>query len=38
MFGTVANFQKTIEFLWPQSSKADALKLESFVRRRLNAD
>ncbi len=38
MFGTEANFRKTVEFLWPQSNKSDAVKLESFVRRRLNAD
>ena len=38
MFGTAANFRKTVEFLWPQSSKGDAVKLETFVRRRLNAD
>ncbi len=38
MFGTAANFRKTVEFLWPQANKSDAVRLESFVRRRLNAD
>lgn len=38
MFGTAANFRKTVEFLWPQSGRGDAVKLESFIRRRLNAD
>lgn len=41
MFGCVdggANLRKTIEFLWPQASHKDAMKLEHFLRKRLNAD
>lgn len=38
MFGTIANFRKTVEFLWPFSTKEDSIRLEGFIRRRLNAD
>ena len=31
-----ANFRKTVEFLWPQASHKDAMKLEAFLRQRLN--
>ena len=33
-----ANFRKTVEFLWPQASHKDAVKLEFFLRQRLNMD
>jgi hypothetical protein len=31
-----SNFRKTVEFLWPQASHADATQLEAFLRQRLN--
>ena len=31
-----ANFRKTVEFLFPQASHADAIQLEAFLRQRLN--
>lgn len=33
-----SSFRKTVEFLWPQASHADAVKLETFLRQRLNMD
>ena len=33
-----SSFKRTVEFLWPQSSNKDVIKLESFLRRRLNTE
>lgn len=32
------SFRRTVEFLWPHSSRSDVVKLEGFLRRRLNAE
>lgn len=33
-----SSFKRTVEFLWPHSTRGDVLKLESFLRRRLNTE
>ena len=41
MYGCVdggSNFRKTVEFLWPQASHKDTMRLETFLRQRLNMD
>lgn len=31
------SFRRTVEFLWPHSSRHDAMRLETFLRRRLSS-